>query len=81
MAVAVTLATPAALVTADEDDSVAEAPEVGAEKFTVTPLTGLPPLSVTVADNALPNAMFTPVVWGVPPLAVMLAGVTLPAPA
>jgi hypothetical protein len=49
LAVAVTLATPDALVIAVGLDSVALAPLPGALKFTVMPLSGLPPASFTVA--------------------------------
>ena len=50
-------ATPDELVVAEGVPSVAEAPVPGAVKVTVTPETGLPPLSVTLADSAVPNAV------------------------
>src|SRR5258708_5995444 len=50
------------------------APLAGAVKFTITPLTGLPPASFTRARNATANAVFTGALWGVPAVAVMLAG-------
>ena len=74
LAVAVTLATPWALVTAVAPESVAPAPEAGAEKFTVTPLNGLPPASFTVACSAVMNVVEIAVACGVPPVAVTLAG-------
>src|SRR5258705_11633484 len=49
------------------------APLPGALKVTVTPLTGLPKLSATVAWNAVPKAVFTAVLCGVPPVALMVA--------
>ena len=64
-----TLATPDALVTADGADSVAEAPAPGAEKFTVTPLSGLPWASLTVACKGELKAVLTGVLCGVPLLA------------
>ncbi len=53
------------------------APDVGAVNVTGTPFTGLPPLSVTVATNGLPNAVLTIVLCPPPLLAVMVAGVPL----
>jgi hypothetical protein len=41
---------------------------------TVTPGTGLLPVSRTVACSAVPNAVFTAVLCGVPAVAVTLAG-------
>lgn len=74
MAVAVTLATPEALVTAVRLDRVALAPLAGVVKVTVTPFTGLPSESSTVACNAFGKTPPTVMVWGVPPVAAMLAG-------
>jgi hypothetical protein len=72
--VAVTDATPDALVTAAELLSPAEAPEPGAAKFTVTPETGLPPLSFTVTASAAPKAVLTVALCGeAPPFAVIEA--------
>ena len=68
LAVAVTLACPAASLTADRTDSAAEAPEVGAVKLTVTPLTGLPNPSATVARNGLAKAVLITVLCAVPPV-------------
>jgi hypothetical protein len=44
----------------------------GAAAVTVTPPTGLFPASRTVACSAIPNAAFTTVLCGVPPVAVTL---------
>jgi hypothetical protein len=77
LAVAVTLAMPEALVTAVRLDRVALAPAPGGggTKVTVTPDTGLPSESFTVACRAAGNAVPTVVDWGVPPVAVMKAAV------
>src|SRR5215471_18004250 len=74
LAVAVTLATPEALVTAVGLDRVALAPVVGAEKDTVMPDRGFPPESFTVACRAVAKAVPKAADWGVPPVAVTLAG-------
>src|SRR6185369_9732549 len=74
LAMAVTLATPAALVTAVVLDRVALAPDVGAAKVTVTPLIGLPSESLTVACRGLAKLAPDSAVCGVPPVAAMLAG-------
>ena len=66
LAVAVTLAIPNEFVVADGADSVADAPEPGAEKFTVIPLKGLPDISVTLACNAVAYAEPMVVDCGVP---------------
>ena len=50
------------------------APLPGAVNVTVTPDTGLLPVSRTVACSAVPNAVFTAALCGVPALAVTLAG-------
>ena len=50
---------------------LALAPEPGAVKVTVTPLSGFPPESFTVACNAEPNAVLITAVCGVPAVAVM----------
>jgi hypothetical protein len=73
LAVAVTLATPEASVTADNAESTALAPLAGAPKVTVMPLTGLPHESFTVACNAFAKAEFTAADCGVPPVAARLA--------
>ena len=49
------------------------APLPGAVKVTEAPETGLPLASFTVACSAVPNAVFTVVLCGVPAVAVMLA--------
>jgi hypothetical protein len=46
-----------------------EAPLVGAEKVTVTPLTGFPLESCTLTTKAPAKAVLTAVLCGVPPLA------------
>ena len=74
LAVAVTLATPAALVIALGAESVAVAPDGGGVKVTSTPLTALLAASRTVACNAEPKAVFTVVVCEVPPVARIEAG-------
>jgi hypothetical protein len=74
LAVAVTLATPEPFVMALGALSAAEAPAPGAEKFTVTPDTGLLDASVTVTLSAVANAVLTAADCGVPPVAAMLAG-------
>src|ERR1700722_12049634 len=68
------LATPWTLVTAVALESVALAPDTGAEKFTVIPLSGLPPASFTVACSAVKNGMEIVAVCVAPPVAVTLAG-------
>ena len=73
-AVAATEAIPLALVTAVGAESEAPAPLAGAEKLTVTPLTGFPPASVRIACSAAGNAVPACVYCGVPPDAVRLAG-------
>jgi len=52
---------------------VALAPLPGAEKFTVTPETGLLPESVTVTCSGFANAVLIIVDCGVPPVAATLA--------
>src|SRR5947207_2446205 len=62
-AVAVTDAKPSAFVCADAADKFALGSSLpGAVKFTVTPDTGFPSLSVTNAFNGSPNAVVTKVV-------------------
>src|SRR5437660_180932 len=71
------VATPLAFVTAvavADDPNVALAPLAGAVKVTVTPPTGLPPISATVACSAVANEVVTTVLCGVPADAVMPAG-------
>ena len=74
LAVAVTLATPAALVVALGVERVAVAPEAGGVKVTSTPLTALFSASRTVACRAVPKAVFTVVVCDAPPVARIKAG-------
>jgi hypothetical protein len=74
LAVAVTLATPEALVTAVPLERAALAPTGGAAKVTVTPPSGLPSESFTVACNAFGNAVLRAADCGVPPVAVREAG-------
>src|SRR5579863_3759358 len=49
------------------------APNSGAEKVTVTPLTGFPPASLTVATSGEAKAVLTAVPWPLPLVAVMEA--------
>ena len=74
LAVAVTLATPEALVTVMGLDRVALTPIGGAAKVTVTPGNGFPAESFTVACRAVAKAVPKRADWGVPPVAVTLAG-------
>jgi len=74
LAVAVTPATPVASVTAVRLESTAPAPLAGTPKFTVTPFTGFPHESLTVACNVFAKADPTAADCGVPPVAAMLAG-------
>src|ERR1700686_4377047 len=74
LAVAVTLAMPEALVTPVALDRVALAPVGGAAKVTVTPDSGFPAESFTVACRAVAKAVPKGADWGVPPVAVTLAG-------
>ena len=50
------------------------APLPGAVNVTVTPFTGLPPASFTVAPRAAAKAVLMVVLCGVPALVTMLAG-------
>jgi hypothetical protein len=77
LAVAVTLAWPLASVTAVGEDSVADAPDAGTVNFTVTPLTGLPLESFTVASSACPKAVEIAVVCGEPPVNRMVGKAVL----
>ena len=77
LAVAVTLATPEALVNAVGLDSTALAPVGGAAKTTVAPVTGLPSASFRVACSVLVKGEPMGVDCGVPPVAVMNANVVL----
>ena len=62
------------MVTAVADPpKVALAPLDGAVNVTVTPLTGLPLASVTVACSAVVNAVLIAALCGVPAVAVMFA--------
>jgi hypothetical protein len=74
LAVAVMLAMPEALVVAVGLDNVALAPVEGAVNVTVTPLTGFPAASFTVACSAVGKATPTNTDCDVPPVAVMPAG-------
>lgn len=72
----VTDATPDAFVTAVlPAGNVPLAPVGGAVNVTVRPDTGLPLASVTVADSGAVKVVLICAVWGVPPVAVILAGV------
>ena len=65
------MATPLALVTAvAEVVKVPEAPLAGGVKVTVTPETGLPYWSVTVATSLLVKAVATVALWPLPEVAV-----------
>ena len=75
VAVAVTLATPAELVTAVGLDRVAVAPPLlYAVKFTITPPTGLPALSVAVTCSGVAKGFPDAADCGVPAVAVRFAG-------
>jgi hypothetical protein len=69
------VATPLAFVVAvfTPPAKVPLAPLPGAVKVTVTPLTGLPPESLTVACSCVANAVLMVALCGVPAVAVMLA--------
>jgi hypothetical protein len=71
------VATPLALVTAvfTPPAKLPLAPVLGAVNVTVTPTTGFPPASFTVATNGAANAVSIAALCGVPLVAVMLAGV------
>jgi hypothetical protein len=73
VAVAATDATPFEPVVAVVAPSVAEAAPEGAENVTVTPDTGLPFASSTVAESDAPNAVPTVVDCDAPPVAAMEA--------
>jgi hypothetical protein len=60
LAVAVTEASPCALVVTDVLLSVADAPLDGTEKTTVAPTNGKPLLSRTRTASAVPNAALSP---------------------
>src|SRR5258708_22517056 len=70
------VATPCALVTAvfTPPANVPLAPLVGAVNVTVTPFTGLLDASLTVACSCVANAVLMVALWGVPAVAVILAG-------
>lgn len=55
-----------------EDPNAALAPVDGAVNVTVTPLTGLPLASLTVAWSPVVNAVFTAALCGVPAVVVTL---------
>ena len=61
-------------VAVDEPPKLALGPVPGAVKVTVTPLIGLPPASLTVACSGVLNAALMGVLWGVPPVVTILAG-------
>src|SRR5271165_3083731 len=67
------VATPEALVIAvfTPPAKVPLAPLPGAVKVTVTPLTALPPESLTVATSGAPKAVLIVAFWGVPLVAAM----------
>jgi len=72
------VATPLAFVTAVVPlAKLPLAPEAGAAKVTITPLTGLFPASFTVTCNAEPNAVLIGALCGVPAVAVIDAAVPL----
>ncbi len=73
---AAAVATPSALVVAvfTPPAKVPLAPLAGALKVTVTPDTGLPKASFTVAARFVANAVLTVAVCGVPAVAVIAAG-------
>ena len=64
MAVAITLATPEALVNVVPAERTAEAPEAGAENVIGTPLTGMPEESVNVTWSGVEKATPTCADWG-----------------
>jgi hypothetical protein len=70
------VATPLAFVVAvfTPPANVPLAPLVGAVNVTTTPFTGLFDTSLTVACNGAANAVLIVALWGVPAVAVMLAG-------
>ena len=65
-AVAVTLAWPSAPVVAGEPVRVAEAPDAGAAKVTLTPGTGLPKASLTTTTSGAAKPVATVAVWPEP---------------
>jgi hypothetical protein len=67
------VATPAAFVTAvlTPPAKLPEAPLAGAVNVTVTPLTGLPPASVTLAASGLAKVVLMVEVCGVPLVATI----------
>jgi hypothetical protein len=71
-AVTEAVATPEALVVAVTVAILA--PLAGPVKVTVTPLTGLPPESFTVAISGCANAVLICALWGLPLVAVTVAG-------
>jgi len=74
-AVAVTLATPEAFVTAVVAESAALAPVVAAANVTMAPLTGFPDRSFMVAWSELAKAVDIVADCETPPVAAILAGV------
>jgi len=58
-----------------ESENPALGPLPGAENVTSTPLSGFPNESNTAASRTAPKNVFTIALCGVPPTAVMLAGV------
>ena len=71
-AVTFAVATPEALVMAVTVAILA--PLAGPVNVTVTPLTGLPPASFTVATNGAAKTVLIWALWPPPPVAVMVAG-------
>src|SRR5271170_1101167 len=74
------LATPLAPVVAvlTPPAKVPPGPVVGAVKVTATPATGAPATSVTVTASGAAKAVFTVALCGVPPVAAMFAGASVP---
>ena len=74
LAVAVTLAMPWELVTAVPAERVALAPVAGAVNVMLTPLCGVPVLSLKSTWSAAAKGVATVVLCGVPPVAAILGG-------
>jgi hypothetical protein len=74
LAVAVTLATPEALVATVVSERYALAPDAGAAKVTIALLTGFPAESLTVTCSGFGKPVITDAVCGMAPVAVILAG-------
>src|SRR5882724_536602 len=65
---------PATVVTTGEPANAPLAPLPGAANVTLTPERVFPPASFTVACRAVAKAALTCALWGVPAVAVMVAG-------